>query len=86
MGWTPCVAPIVGSILTLAINTRAVWQGAYLMLAYSLGLGIPFIVVALALEAVSPYLRWLSRHALVTSIVSAALLITIGILMLTGKL
>ena len=85
-GWGPCTGWIVGSILTLAINTRAVWQGAYLMLAYSLGLGIPFIVVALALGAALPYLRWLSRHALVTSIVSAALLVTIGILMLTGNL
>jgi len=56
------------------------------LLAYSLGLGIPFIVVGLALGAVSRYLRWLSRHALVTSIVSAALLVTIGILMLTGNL
>ena len=86
LGWTPCVGPVVGGILTLAINSRAVWQGAYLMLAYSLGLGIPFIVVALALGAVSRYLKWLSRHSLVTTIVSAALLITIGILMLTGNL
>jgi len=85
-GWGPCTGPWLGGILTLAINSQAVWQGAYLMLAYSLGLGIPFIVVALALAAASRYLRWLSRHALVTTIVSAALLITIGILMLTGNL
>ena len=85
-GWTPCVGPVLGGILTLAWNSQTAWQGVYLLLAYSLGLGIPFIIVALALGAALPYLRWLSRHALVTTIVSAALLITIGILMLTGNL
>jgi len=85
-GWTPCVGPVLGGILTLAGSSQTAWQGVYLLLAYSLGLGIPFIVVGLALGAVSRYLRWLSRHALVTSIVSAALLVTIGILMLTGNL
>lgn len=85
-GWTPCVGPVLGGILALSWSSQTVWQGIYLLLAYSLGLGIPFIVVGLALGAVSPYLRWLSRHGLVISIVSAALLITIGILMLAGKL
>ena len=85
-GWTPCVGPVLGGILALSWSSQTAWQGVYLLLAYSLGLGIPFIVVGLALGAASRYLRWLSRHGLVTTIVSAALLITVGILMLTGKL
>ncbi len=85
-GWTPCVGPVLGGILALSWSSQTAWQGVYLLLAYSLGLGIPFIIVGLGLGAASRYLRWLSRHALVTTIVSAALLITIGILMLTGKL
>jgi len=86
LGWIPCVGPILGGILSLAASSQTVWHGVYLLLAYCLGLGLPFIVVGLALGAASRYIRWLSRHAFVTSIVAAVLLITIGILMLTGSL
>jgi len=86
LGWTPCVGPILGSILALAATSQTAWQGVYLLLAYCLGLGLPFIAVSLAWGAASRYTRWLSRHAFVTSIVAAALLISIGILMLTGYL
>jgi cytochrome c-type biogenesis protein len=84
LGWTPCVGPILGSILALAASSQTAWQGVYLLLAYCLGLGLPFIAVSLALGAATRYIRWLSRHAFVTSIVAAVLLISIGILMLTG--
>jgi len=86
LGWIPCVGPILGGILTLAASSQTAWQGVYLLLAYCLGLGLPFIIVGLALGAASRYIRWLSRHAFVTSIVAAVLLISIGILMLTGYL
>jgi len=86
LGWTPCVGPILGSILALAANSQTAWQGVYLLLAYCLGLGLPFIAVALALGTASRYIRWLSRHAFITSIVAAVLLISVGILMLTGYL
>lgn len=87
LGWTPCLGPILGGILGLAAwGSQSVWQGIYLLLAYCLGLGLPFIGVSLAIGAASRYLRWLSRHAFATSAVSAALLISIGILMLTGNL
>ena len=82
----PCTGPVLGGILTLALSSHAVWQGVYLLLGYSLGLGLPFIAVGLALGAVSRYLRWLNRHAYITLIVSGALLIIIGILVLTGVL
>jgi cytochrome c-type biogenesis protein len=86
LGWTPCVGPILGGILVLAASSQTVWQGVYLLLAYCLGLGLPFIAVSLALGAASRFIRWLSRHAFVTSIVAAVLLISVGILMLTGYL
>ena len=86
LGWTPCVGPVLGGILALAWSSQTVWQGIYLLLAYCLGLGLPFIGVSLALGAASRYLSWLSRHAFATSAVSAALLISVGILMLTGNL
>lgn len=84
LGWTPCVGPILGGILTLAASSQTAWQGVYLLLAYCLGLGLPFVVVGLALGAASRYISWLSRHAFITSIVAAVLLIGVGVLMLTG--
>jgi cytochrome c-type biogenesis protein len=86
LGWIPCVGPILGGILTLAANSQTAWQGVYLLLAYCLGLGLPFIAVGLLLGAASRYIKWLSRHAFITSIVAAILLISVGILMLTGYL
>ena len=86
LGWTPCIGPVLGGIMALAWRSQTVWQGIYLLLAYCLGLGLPFIGVSLALGAASRYLSWLSHHAFATSAVSAALLISIGILVFTGKL
>jgi len=86
LGWIPCVGPVLGGILALASTSQTVWHGIYLLIAYCLGLGIPFLIVSLAIGTISPHLKWLSRHALVTSVISAALLITVGILILTGKM
>jgi cytochrome c-type biogenesis protein len=86
LGWIPCVGPILGGILTLAASSQTVWQGVYLLLAYCLGLGLPFIALGLALGARSRFVKWLGRHAFVTSVVAAVLLISVGTLMLTGYL
>ncbi|MGQ9546895.1 MAG: cytochrome c biogenesis CcdA family protein [Dehalococcoidia bacterium] len=86
LGWIPCTSPILGSIAAVAATSQTAWRGAYLLFAYCLGLGLPFIAVGLAWGSASHYIRWLNRHAFLVSIVAAVLLISIGILMLTGYL
>ncbi len=78
----PCTGPIIGGILLLAWNAQTAWKGAYLLAAYSLGLGIPFIAVGLALGAALPILKWLRRWSNIISIISGILLIGVGIVML----
>ncbi len=85
-GWTPCVGPILGTILTLAWSSQEVWQGALLLVTYSLGMGIPFIIIGLAWGAIMPLWKSINRHLGTISIISGLLLIAIGILMLTGNL
>ncbi|MFH1087493.1 MAG: cytochrome c biogenesis CcdA family protein [Chloroflexota bacterium] len=86
LGWAPCVGPILGGILSLASSTRTVLQGAYLLLAYSAGLGVPFLAAALGLGAITPLTAWASRHGGIISTVSGALLVAVGIMMYTGTL
>ncbi len=86
LGWTPCVGPVLAGILTLASSSQTAWQGSYLLLAYSLGLGVPFIVIGLAMGAAGPVLRGLNRHAGTMSTFSAVMLIAVGIMLLTGTL
>lgn len=85
-GWTPCVGPILGTILTLAWSSKEVWQGALLLVTYSLGMGIPFIIIGLAWGAIMPLWKSINRYLGIISIASGLLLIVIGILMLTGNL
>ncbi len=85
-GWTPCVGPILGSILALAASSGSVGQGVVLLLAYSLGLGAPFILVAVLFSRVGGLMRWLGRHSLVINRVAGVLLIVAGVLILTGRL
>jgi cytochrome c-type biogenesis protein len=86
LGWTPCVGPILGFILMLAVNSQSVGHGALLLSMYSLGLGIPFLLTGLAWGAIMPLWKTINRYLGVISIVSGALLIIVGILMLTGNL
>lgn len=85
-GWTPCVGPILGSILALAGSTGSVAQGTLLLLAYSLGLGLPFIAVALLFSRLSGALKWFSRHSLIINRVAGALLIVLGVLIFSDRL
>jgi len=85
-GWTPCVGPILGSILALAGSTGSAVQGALLLLAYSAGLAVPFLLVALLFGRVRPLLAWLNRHSLVVNRVAGVVLILIGGLIFFGRL
>jgi cytochrome c-type biogenesis protein len=86
LGWTPCVGPVLGSILWLASSGQNAWRGAYLLLVYSLGLGLPFIAIGLAMGSATPLIAWLSRRAGIISVLSGILLIIVGIGLLTGYL
>ena len=83
-GWSPCVGPVLGSILMVAANSAEVGRGALLLAVYSLGLGVPFVLVALLLGRVNPVLNWLNRHALIINRVAGGVLMVLGLLILTG--
>ena len=84
-GWTPCIGPVLGAILTLAGTSETVWQGTGLLLAYSLGLAIPFMVAALALDRFLATFKRFRRWIPLLEKVSGALLVALGILLLTGQ-
>jgi len=86
LAWTPCIGPILGGILALALGSETAWQGACLLATYSLGLGLPFLVVGAAFDSIAPLLRRIHRYSTVIYIVSGVLLIAVGILILTNKL
>ena len=86
LAWTPCVGPILGGILTLAWSSETAWQGAALLAVYSLGLGLPFLVIGVAFDSLRPFLRRIYRYSTWSYIISGLLLIAVGILILTGNL
>jgi cytochrome c-type biogenesis protein len=80
----PCAGPVYGAILTLAANSRSVGTGAALLLVYSLGLAIPFIALSLLLGRLTHAMRWLSAHAKVVQRIAGAVLVLMGLAMVTG--
>jgi len=86
LGWTPCVGPILGTILALAWNSQQVWQGAGLLTVYSLGMGIPFILIGLLWVFITPLWKSINRHLGIISIASGILLIIVGILIVTNNM
>jgi cytochrome c-type biogenesis protein len=85
-GWIPCIGPVLSGILLLAGDTQTVAQGALLLLVYSIGLGIPFLITGAALATVSPWLRKMNRYMGIVSKITGIFLIFIGLLLLTDKL
>lgn len=85
IGWTPCIGPVLAGILTAAAATHTTLQGALLLLAYSLGLGIPFVLLALGYTRQGRVSRWLRRHGRGIEIGGGAILVLMGILMITGQ-
>jgi len=86
VGWTPCVGTFLGSALMLASNQAHVVEGVLMLLAYSLGLGIPFILSAVLIDYLKAAFNWIKRNYKIINAVSGGLLIVIGVLMATGML
>src|ERR687893_3109399 len=82
--WTPCVGPTLGSILTAASVQDTVSEGAVLLLFYSLGLAVPFLITAVAFTRMTAAFRWLRNHYVVVTTISGAILIAMGVLLLPG--
>ncbi|MEW6718048.1 MAG: cytochrome c biogenesis CcdA family protein [Chloroflexota bacterium] len=85
-GWSPCVGPVLGAILTLAFNEGSTFRGAQLLTAYSAGLAIPFLLAALGLGWVTTAIRRFGKVLQVVEIAMGVLLIIIGIMLFTGTL
>ncbi len=84
IGWTPCVGAFLGSALMLAASRAHVVEGILMLLAYSLGLGIPFFISALLIEKLKGAFGFIKKHYNVINIISGCLLVVIGVLMATG--
>lgn len=82
--WTPCIGPTYAAVVALSLDGASPLRGAMLALAYSLGLGIPFVLFALLFQRALAASRALARHRRAISLISGALLIAIGVLLLTG--
>ena len=84
IGWTPCLSPTLTAITLLSLDGGSPLTGAILGVAYSLGLGIPFVLVALGFGWVATSVAWVKKHIRVVNIVGGSLLIMIGVLMVSG--
>lgn len=85
-GWTPCLGPILASILAVAETTHGTAEGAGLLVAYSLGLGVPFLAVGIAFSRLAGTISWLRRHSRGIMLVSVTLLGLFGVLLLFNQL
>jgi cytochrome c-type biogenesis protein len=85
-GWTPCIGVTLGAVLSSAVTMGTTGQGLLLMVAYCLGLGLPFVVLAFALESARPVVRFVNHHRRAIDLASAAVLVAMGLLLLTNKL
>ena len=86
-GWTPCIGPVLGSVLALAASDgQDALMGAVYLLVYTLGMALPFLLLALASSLVLPYFNRLKPHLLLLKKIGGAIIILMGILLLLGQL
>lgn len=84
VGWTPCMGPTFAAIAVLALDAGTAWQGALLGLVYALGLGIPFLLLAIGVGWASRSVAWVRRHIRAINIAGGVMLMLLGLLMVTG--
>jgi cytochrome c-type biogenesis protein len=85
-GWTPCIGPILSTVLVVAANESSMWSGIKLLLAYSLGLGVPFVLAAVAIRPFLSFMQRFKRHLGVVEKAMGVLLVLTGLMFLTGSM
>lgn len=86
IGWTPCVGAFLGSALLLASQQGSAVGGVLMLLCYSLGLGVPFLIAALLLKQLQTCFSWIKAHYKIVNLVSGLLLVAVGLLMMSGQM
>jgi cytochrome c-type biogenesis protein len=84
VGWSPCIGPVLGAILTMGASTQDAGRAALLLGGYAAGLAVPFVAAALALPRIRPLLDWLRRHHRSVQVVSGLFIVAIGVLIVTN--
>jgi cytochrome c-type biogenesis protein len=85
-GWTPCIGPILSVVLTTAATQSTLGRGVGLLVAYSLGLGVPFVAAGVGLGRLEGVFGWVKRHFRMLNLTSGAFLVGFGLLLLTNRL
>ena len=85
-GWTPCIGPILGAILTLSANSGSLNNGVWLLAIYSLGLGVPFLLTALFTDAIAARIKTIGRAGRVLYLLAGGVMVLMGVAVLTGQM
>lgn len=84
LGWTPCIGPTLGAVMALGLNEGTALRGGVLAVAYCLGLGLPFVLTALAFSRAMTAFSWVKKHYVAIMRIGGAMLVIIGVLLVTG--
>jgi len=84
LGWTPCLGPTLIAVNAIVLEQGDPWRGGLLAFVYALGLGVPFLAIALGLGWAAASVRWIKRHIRAINIAGGALLVAVGVLLVSG--